>query len=489
MIQHLLNTTAIWLLCLLVYDIFLRKETFHKYNRIYLISSLVLGIILPAINWQKDTIVYPTPLSQPLQELSTVKQSIETAIVPTGDTINLSLIVMFVYLIGVLFSLVLIGKDVLLLIQLYRKGVRQKEGRWTVITTNEPHGPFSIFNYLFVGNRKLYDDREWQLLLQHEQQHASQLHFIDLLLMQLARVFCWFHPLVYIFQQRLLLIHEYQADAVGADEPAEYGTFLIEQALLQANPAITHSINRSPIKKRIIMLTKRSSKRNVIKTLIAVPLALSCIFFFSKTAYSFKKGGDNIVVFRGNTIEFQGPRQTGARLIKGDDEKKEYTYEFAAKDGLKDGEEISMSFSPFPLRLNGDTIYSAGDVTREPVFLSDEGSLSKYLFNNVKQELGMLEDGEYALHIFYPVVSKAGKLVYYGNKGITPYSNIVINRNIKERIDKKIDEVLTAAPGFKPAQVNGKAVNWYDAWAIELGYSITVKNHTAKLEFKAPRRL
>ncbi len=486
MIQHLLNTTAIWLLCLLVYDLFLRKETFHKYNRIYLLSSLVLGLVLPAISWQKDTMVYHTPLDRPLQELVTVKQSIETTIVPAGDTFNIALIVLFVYLTGIFFSLVLIGKDVLLLIRLYRKGSHRKEARWTVITTNEAHGPFSIFNYLFVGNRKLYDDREWQMLLQHEQQHASHLHFIDLLLMQLTRVFFWFHPLVYVFQQRLLLIHEYQADMVGVDEPAEYGTFLVEQALLQANPAITHSFNRSPIKKRIIMLTKKSSKRNLLKALVALPLALCCMFCFTKSAYSYKKGDDNVVVFKGNRFEFSGPTGKPVTLQRNELAGKEGTIEFDG-DVKHEGEVLKVSFFASPVKMNGEVIHSAGEVSKEPVFSGKDKDLSNYLFNSAKRELDKLEDGEYFIHISYPIVDKKGNLVYYENKGLqTSNINTVVDKSIKLAIDNKLTEALDNTPKFKPAELDGKPVIWYDAWGIELGYRIIVKDHNAKLQFQKP---
>lgn len=496
MFQQLLNTTAIWLLCLLAYDIFLGKETYHRYNRLYLLASLLLGAILPAINWQPDSmvysVVYDTPIQATVQQVASVKQSIETTVLPEAPELNTSLIILFIYLIGCVFSLALIAREIVMLVRFYAKGTKRKEGKWTVVETNKPHGPFSIFNCIFVSNKRMYDEKEWNILLSHEGEHIDRNHFIDIVIIQLSKVVFWFHPLVYLFQSRILMIHEYQADAVGADEPSEYGTFLIEQAMLQTTPSITHSFNRSPIKKRILMLTRRSSKAKMLKALVAIPVAFCCIFCFTNNAYSNKKGkGDgNTLNFKGNTIEFEG-KHHGTMLIKNDNAN-------ANKEGgtivingqgndLAADETIEVSFSVPPIRVNGDTIYSAGDVSEEPKFLGKDKTLTHYLFNSVKNELGRLADGEYFIHISYPVVDRKGTLVYYGMDGVTLGGPGKIDAAAKSTIDKKLNEALENAPKYQPAKVNGKPVAWYDAWGVELGYRLIVKDHVAKLEYKEPK--
>jgi beta-lactamase regulating signal transducer with metallopeptidase domain len=492
MFQQLLNTTAIWLLCLLAYDVFLGKETYHRYNRLYLLTSLLLGIILPAISWQTDTVVSNTVFTMPLQQVADVKQSIETTVIPTttttATTFNAGLILLFIYIIGVVVSLVILGREILLLTKLYRKGTRHKEGSWIVVETNQPHGPFSIFNCIFVGNKKLYDEREWNILLSHEGKHISQRHFIDIVLIQLAKIVFWFHPLIYIFQKRILMIHEYEADVVGADKPSEYGTFLIEQAMLQATPAITHSFNRSPIKKRIFMLTKTSSKRNMLKALVAIPVVLCCMFCFTKSAYSFKKGGENTVIFKGNTFEFDVPKGASFSVNKNTGQPDDIPV-MIKKDGQDNSQAISVSVIASPVKMNGKTIYSIGEVTKKPVFLGKDKSLSTYLLNSIRSETGKLEDGEYFIHVPNPIVDEKGSLVYYEVTGVTASGEgKVINRSVKESIDNKLKDALDKAPKFKPAELKGKAVICLDAWAIDLGYRVIVKNHNAKVEYKEPHQ-
>lgn len=239
------------------------------------------------------------------------------------------------------------------------------------------------------------------------------------------------------------------------------------------------------------MLTKRSSKAKMLKALVAIPVALCCIFCFTNNAYSNKKGrGDGRVVeFRGNKIEFEGPRQTGVTRTDNVNEKDgEATFVIHGTGSVKEGdEEVKVTLFSAPVRVNGDTIYCAGDVSEEPKFLGKDKTLSHYLFNSAKNELGRLADGEYFIHISYPVVDKKGTLVYYGMNGVTLGGLGKIDEQAKDIVDKKLTEALENAPKYQPAKVNGKAVAWYDAWGVELGYRVIVKDHIAKLQYKEPK--
>ncbi len=112
---------------------------------------------------------------------------------------------------------------------------------------------------IFVGSRSEYSEGEWGMILAHEQRHSVLLHAVDAALVQTLRIVFWFNPLVYMFSRRLQMVHEYQADKASASQPQEYGRFLVEQAVLQSAPAISQPFNRSPIKNRILMLTKNAS--------------------------------------------------------------------------------------------------------------------------------------------------------------------------------------------------------------------------------------
>ncbi len=286
MLQYLLNTTAIWLISLVMFDLFLRRESYHSYNRFYLLFTFLLGAFLPLLHWQNNDQIYETAIAKPIQQVITLKESIvNTTAAPTDTSINWQQWLFIIYLAGVFVVLCLLVTEIIKLSSAFTTK-RSYEGSWTVIETGKEHAPFSFLNTLFVCSRAQYNDEEWSMILSHEKRHTSLFHIADLLLMQLGRILFWFHPLVYLYNNRLLLVHEYQADNTSARQPQVYGKFLIEQALLQSAPSLSHSFNRSPIKNRILMLTRRSSAAARTKMLVFIPLLLVCVLCFSKNIFA-----------------------------------------------------------------------------------------------------------------------------------------------------------------------------------------------------------
>ena len=55
MILYLLNATLVWICSLLFFDLFLKKETFHRANRLYLIATLLIGLLLPLFSFEEAT--------------------------------------------------------------------------------------------------------------------------------------------------------------------------------------------------------------------------------------------------------------------------------------------------------------------------------------------------------------------------------------------------------------------------------------------------
>lgn len=294
--QYLINATAIWLLSLLVYDALLRRETYHAYNRIYLLTTLLAGVLMPLLQVHyADVATTPTALRQSLQQVTRAKTAVtELAVAPQHSWTDLLL---YLFALGVIVALAWLIVDVLKLIRLHRSGKRSVRDDWNVIETGKEHAPFSFGNTLYVSSMANYSSTEWHMLSAHERRHHSLLHIADLILLHVARIVFWFHPLVYIYHRRLLMVHEYQADNVAAAQPAEYGHFLIEQAVLNATPAITHSFNRSPIKNRILMLTRKSHSLANIKKLIVLPLLAVSVFYCTFAGYSQSKRKSNTVTF------------------------------------------------------------------------------------------------------------------------------------------------------------------------------------------------
>ncbi len=472
MLQYLLNTTAIWLISLVLFDVFLRKESYHGYNRSYLLFTFLLGAFLPLWQWQDNNIIYNAAMQRPLDSVIAAKHNIITAGSPSSG-IGWEQWLAVLYLAGAFIALCLLIVDIIKLAAFYRSGKKSEQDSWTIIETGKEHAPFSFLNTLFVSSCQQYSDDEWNMILAHERRHTTLLHFSDLLLLQIARIVFWFHPLVYVYNKRLLLVHEYQADHTAIQQPQVYGRFLVEQAVLQAAPSISHSFNRSPIKKRIVMLTRKSSAASRVKMLVFIPLTIACIVCFSKNSYSNRpKKHGNVIEYNGNTIELLPPKKPDSYLYKDPETGKSYRK--------------PIEWPNPPIKLNGQKIYNPDqdkNVTK-PEMKGKYTSIAAYLLQNARKEFEQLADGDYFILISKVVVDEKGKVVYFENEGIFQDKEDMDKQpRQKKLVDKKLNALMDDAPVSIPASCDGKPVAYLIDYLFTFTYGyespsfLTVKEH------------
>ncbi|MBN9483521.1 MAG: hypothetical protein BGO70_13645 [Bacteroidetes bacterium 43-93] len=460
MIQYLLNLSCIWLLSLLVFDLILAKERSHVFNRFYLLSTFILGLLLPLWSWQENATTYPTAFIMPVtQRASELKETIATNTI-TRQIVDMQTILLSIYFLGLLVTFLLVLREVIIVVNCYRKATRFKDGVWTIVETGKQHSPYSAIRYVFISNRTDYTNEQLRMILTHEEQHGHLLHFFDLLLMQLAKITFWFHPLVYMYAERLSIVHEYQADAAVDNSPNEYGQFLIEQAILQSAPTVAHSFNRSPIKKRIMMLTKPKSSISMLKALTMLPLLAICFLCFSKDGLALDKKtqkGD-LVYFRGYTVEFK----------MSDSIPPDTTIVVDPETGEESIRITEVEPGLIPIKLNGDKIYNSRDIekiaqegkhyTYKPHLQIDE--LNMYLLDNLKPELHRLKDGDYYLRISPIILDKNGKIAYYNCDGVltASYNHNIISPDQQARFIKTLEKALNNSPIYEPAAADKKHV-------------------------------
>lgn len=460
MLQHLLNSTAIWLLSLLVFDIFLRRDSYHAYNRTYLLVTFILGVLLPFWQWNDPSVIEATGMTQPLETATAVKATIVNNSAPVKQIDWIWIL----YLGGVMVSAILLAKEAITLRRLYKTGRKSKDGVWTVIETGKSHSPFSAFRYVFISSKNNYTAEELRYILIHEEHHGHALHFADLVLMELAKMLLWFHPLVYVFYKRLLMVHEYQADAAVEKQPSEYGQFLVEQALLGSAPALSHSFNRSPIKSRIIMLTRKTSSLARGKQLVMAPLLLVALVFFTQKGFSDeKKKQGNKLHYKGNVFELWSPGPDTSMVID-----------------PTNGEEVMMisNIDSFPVKMNGQHIYTENELTADEKLAADKTKteIEDYLFENIKKELERLDDGTYVLFTFQIIVDKTGKIVYNHTSQIYLHGNSPVRKDYSA-LNQKISEIIGKGGDFTPVKREGNPIVYRWNNLFSANDMFTIKDH------------
>ncbi|MCH2192902.1 M56 family metallopeptidase [Kordia sp.] len=274
MIVYFIQVVAFQLLFLLSYDLFLKKETFFNWNRVYLIFSSLVSFLLPFIKIESFQNVVPQEYIILLPEIVLTPQKAVAAIEPTWN---------WFLIIGISISSLLFIYKIIQLVKLRFKGRFVKRENYTIIIIPKSTVAFSIFKYVFIGD----DIHEEKLedILSHELVHIREKHSLDLMYFELLRILCWFNPLVYIYQKRISEVHEYIADATivkGKDKSDYYEKLLAEVFQTQQFSFTNQFFKHSLIKKRIIMLTKQKSREILkLKYLVLVPVLIVSLLYTS----------------------------------------------------------------------------------------------------------------------------------------------------------------------------------------------------------------
>jgi N-acetylmuramoyl-L-alanine amidase len=184
--------------------------------------------------------------------------------------------------------------------------------------------PFSFFNMIFLPNLQINP-----IIIEHERVHVALLHWIDLIVIEIACAILWFNPIMFFYRRSIKIQHEYQADActVGKGVKLEhYLNCMLLQIQSENEVAPISEFYSQTIKKRINMMTKNKTVRKFSGLyLLTLPAIGMLLFAFSNQSASILENNpsgilnDNqrtIIVDAGH-----GGQDGGARATDGINEK------------------------------------------------------------------------------------------------------------------------------------------------------------------------
>ncbi|TAH30684.1 MAG: hypothetical protein EAZ06_02340 [Cytophagales bacterium] len=247
------------------YHFFLVKDKSFERNRFFLLGSILFSILLPT--WEFSA--WQSPLSLQYLPNLIINQK-NTAII---NDIYFSWETIFFYLYWLITS-ILLGRFIFHLYLIFQKIARlpqiHKRG-YVLINTEGNWETFSFFNYIFWNNKQNLTEEEQDLVLYHEQRHIWDKHTIDVLLIEVIKIFFWFNPFVYLYAKALRLQHEYIADIGVLKEttPQNYGRLLLKNISQKLQIPFAHSFNQSDVKKRLLMMKENTFQLYFWQKLVA----------------------------------------------------------------------------------------------------------------------------------------------------------------------------------------------------------------------------
>jgi beta-lactamase regulating signal transducer with metallopeptidase domain len=281
MITYIIQVVLFQILFLAVYDFFLSKETFHNYNRLYLLGTPVVSFVLPLIKIPRFQNTVSNELLVFLPEVMlSPEKVIEQTTFYTETSVNY---ISLLFWSGVaLFTTVFLVK-LYKIFRLISINETIQKTFYKLVLLPKQTTAFSFFNFIFLG-KNITDDKK-EDIIQHELIHSKQKHSLDLLFFEFLRIAMWFNPMIYFYQQRITLLHEYISDAevVKTTEKHDYFNKLLAQTFQVENISFVNQFYKhSLIKKRITMMTKNKSKQiKKAKYLLLLPLLASMLVYTS----------------------------------------------------------------------------------------------------------------------------------------------------------------------------------------------------------------
>lgn len=460
MLIYLLKATLVWSLSLLLFEALLRTNSYHAANRVYLLGTLLAGLLFPLLELQWAAPAMVLPANDFLQTATATTQTIAATASEDGTSssqFTINTFLLFSYATGFGVALTRVLRDADNLVRLRRNSRKEALPKsCTLYETGAGHGPFSFFHSIFISNRDAYSADELAMVISHERQHARLLHSADMLLVQMMKVVLWFHPLIHRYTRRLRLVHEYEADEMAAQEPEVYGRFLVEQALAAPAPTLTHAFH-SPLKTRILMLTRNNrGTGRAMRYALTIPMIAALVAAFSVPGYTDeRKQVGNKLFYKGHEFEMTGSK----------------TDTISTKDSVTGKEEKTVvEFQSVPVAMDGEKIYDGG-ITRPAVYAGQERNATVEYFNRVKNLFEKLPDGLYVISLSSPVIDREGRMAYHSKPalwacrscerqaGETPFSSQQeLAGPVKEEIQERLDAALAEGFLFKPAEANGQTV-------------------------------
>ena len=272
------------------YRLFLIKDTWHRLNRIVLLSTALLSLLLPVcIITIHKTEVLPMPVAQLTQAVSS------TPAKPSTPWWHIAL--MAVYASGVVFVLIRVLASALRvrgIIRHARKEVMADGTTVFVMPGNDPS--FSWMGHIVISEAD-WNNRE-TAIINHEKAHVALRHSIDVLITDIIAALQWFNPAIWMLRIDLRAVHEYEADdtvlRAGADIRS-YQYLLISKAAAMNGYTIANNFNHSILKNRIFMMEKETStRRSLLRALYLLPLVCICLAVNAKTKVNYVYEDKNV---------------------------------------------------------------------------------------------------------------------------------------------------------------------------------------------------
>lgn len=471
--------SAIALLALLAfYHLVLEKEKIHRFNRFYLLLSILFSFVVPFIN-----IEIIDESAKVLAPSNTVVAG-NVKIVTLAENINYTPVILWsIY--GIITSLLLIRftRNILKIKSRIKSNTVIDYKNAKLVLLKEKTLPYTFGDTIFINEEDYCSKKIEAELFTHELIHVNQKHSLDVLLIEIIKTVFWFNPIFIFYKKAIQLNHEFLADekvVQSHNNVSFYQNLLLEKANQSPIHYLASNLNYYVTKKRLIMMTTTTSVlKGFLKKTILLPLLTGLVYFLcTKTvAQEVNPKTTSTKEQKKNSLSFKDYYDNTTFKIKDDKgivlkekkyneltpaEKKMVPTVFEGSKFPPNKEEINqklekggpeyVDIDPYdPKNIKekkaDGAIYNTAEITENPDYPGGMEMFYKFVGENYKTPITPMDINLKGKVYITFIVEKDGAL-----------SNFKLLRDIGYGTGEEAIRVLKLSPNWIPGKVNGEAV-------------------------------
>ncbi|MEY8758103.1 M56 family metallopeptidase [Chryseobacterium tongliaoense] len=274
-------------LLITLYYLFLEKEKMYRFNRLFLIFSLIFSYVVPFIS---VTMELPEPKTQSKLIFEETAQQI-TIFSPQQESFSRMDLVWMIYGAVTLFFLI---KAIISVVRIKKlNGKRVNYLNYKTIITEDSLSPFSFWNTIYIGKNYFKNNEIDSRIFLHEKSHLDQKHSLDLLFIEILKIFTWFNPAIYFYKKAMVTNHEFLADESVLkinSNIKDYQRLILQEVISNQNYNLSHTFNFNNTKKRFIMMNTKKSNLTGIKKAVSIPVLVIVFGLFVQKTYASNPG-------------------------------------------------------------------------------------------------------------------------------------------------------------------------------------------------------
>jgi len=266
------------------YKVFLERESMYKINRFYLLFALLFSLIAPLYKINLPITEEQTNISPELMGYLLANPEL----LQDDNRLNFNELIQLIY---ALISVGLLLRFVFNIINIayqIKQDEKIKMQEITMVLDKKIEQPFSFLHYIFIPKAEY--TMVHPNLIQHEKAHCIQKHSWDILFIEAFTIVFWFNPFVYLYKKSIQLNHEFLADEYVLQNDVDvkmYQHQILDCIATQQNHGVASHFNFILTKKRLVMMTKQTSKRKArILSFAAFPFLFSAVVLFSQKSFA-----------------------------------------------------------------------------------------------------------------------------------------------------------------------------------------------------------